>query len=147
MADLWDLPVAFYFSVSIGGVELPFKEVSGLSVEMEIENIGEGGVNDFEHKLPKQLKQRNLVLKRALALVSSDDVMWIRQWLENDFSTFPTTKDVLVKLLDADGKPKAAWTCTRAYPVKWEAENFDADKNSLAIESVELVYQKLIREQ
>jgi phage tail-like protein len=88
MAGLWDLPVAFYFSVFIGGIELPFKEVSGLSTEMETENIGEGGVNDFEHKLPKQIKQRNLVLKRALAPVSSNDVKWIKQWLECDFSTF-----------------------------------------------------------
>jgi phage tail-like protein len=146
MAGLWDLPVAFYFSVFIDGIELPFKEVSGLSVEMETENIREGGVNDFEHKLPKQIKQRNLVLKRALAPLSSNDVKWIRQWLECDFSIFPATKNIVVSLLDADGNPKSSWTCTCAYPVKWEAESFDSEKNSLAIESLEFVYQKLIRE-
>jgi phage tail-like protein len=72
-------------------------------------------------------------------------VIWIKRWLENDFSTFPTTKDILVNLLDADGSPKVSWICTCAYPVKWEAESFDSEKNSLSIESVEFVYQKLIR--
>ncbi|MDR0757631.1 MAG: phage tail protein [Tannerella sp.] len=144
---MWDLPVAFYFRVTIDGEEFPFKEVSGLSVEMETENIKEGGVNDFEYKLPKQIKHGNLVLKRALAPVSSGNVQWIKQWIENDFSTLPKTKNIVVSLIDADQKPKASWTCTDAYPVKWEAENFDAEKNVLAVEAIEFVYKRLIREQ
>lgn len=146
MNNLWDFPVAFFFCVTIDGKEFPFKEVSGLSSEMETENIAEGGVNEFEHKFPKQIKHGNLVLKRALASVSSDDVKWIKKWMENDFSAFPDTKSILVSLIDADRNPKASWTCAAAYPVKWEVESFDADKNNLAIELLEFAYQKLIRE-
>lgn len=75
MANNWDLPVAFYFSVRLGFLELPFKEVSGLQVELELETIPEGGVNTHQHRLPKQLKHGNLVLKRALQPVTSPEVL------------------------------------------------------------------------
>lgn len=144
---MWDLSIAFYFNVAIGGAVFPFREVSGLSSEMETETIREGGVNDLEHRLPVRVKHGNLVMKRALTPVSSDDVKWIRQWIENDFSVFPDTKDIVVSLLDADGNARSSWTCTRAYPVKWEIGTLGAERNEVLIESLEFVCQKLKREQ
>ena len=39
----WELPVAFYFQVKIGNEEFAFKEVTGLSAEIETEPVKEGG--------------------------------------------------------------------------------------------------------
>lgn len=64
MSDIWsNLPVAFYFSVNIENISFPFKEVSGLNVEMELETVDEGGLNTYQHQLPKQIRHGNLALK------------------------------------------------------------------------------------
>lgn len=72
--------VAFYFQVDFIKMKvntkkekeedsresLEFKEVSGLSRDMETETIYEGGSNNMEYKLPKRIKYHNLILKKSL---------------------------------------------------------------------------------
>lgn len=144
-ASKWELPVAFYFQVTIGNQEYAFKEVSGLTTEMETEKIREGGVNNFEHELPKQMKHGNLILKRALSPVNQLDVKWIQQVLEGDFQLLISTKSILVKLLNNEGNTIYTWSCERAYPVKWEIEPLDSEKNSILIETIEFAYLQLKR--
>ncbi len=66
----WFLPAAFYFSVKLQGEprigEVAFREVSGLSAEMEFEEVACGGMNDHKLLLPKGVKHANVVLKRAM---------------------------------------------------------------------------------
>ncbi len=52
---------------------------------------------------------------------------------------------ITISLLDKEGAPIYTWVCTKAYPVKWEAEALDAEKNSVLIESVEFAYKILKR--
>ena len=66
-------PCGFYFRVEFVGIdgmeddkEQRFQEVSGLSFEVETEELKEGGENRFVYKLPKRTKYPNLVLKRGL---------------------------------------------------------------------------------
>jgi len=136
-----DLPVSFYFQVEFENeTAVPFKEVSGLSVELETETIQEGGVNEHDYKLPKQIKHANLVLKRALLPLSNSLETWICNCLGNDFSQSIVTKNISVKLLDEKGEPLRGWVCSGAYPVKWDIESFEAEKNAVVIESVEFTY-------
>lgn len=141
-----NIPVAFYFEVEVDGLgNIPFKEVSGLTSEVEVETIHEGGVNSFEFKLPKQVKHGNLVLKRAMILWDNSFISWIRDTLQNDFSQPIKTKNITISLLNRDKKPVYSWICTKAYPVKWESEALDAEKNSILIESVEFAYYEIYR--
>jgi len=55
-----------------------FNRVSGLSVNLEPEEIAEGGENRFKHKLPIRTKYANLVLKRGL-LIDSGVIEWCRK--------------------------------------------------------------------
>lgn len=142
----WTLPVSFYFKVKIGNEEFAFKEVSGLNVEMEIETLKEGGVNNYEYKLPKQIKHTNLVLKRAILPVKNNLIVWIRGIMEGDFSSPLKPRDIVVSLLDHEGNPLNTWTCEKAYPVKWDIESMDSEKNNIMIESIEFVYQSLKRQ-
>ncbi len=76
-------PVAFYFSVYINGIrrdagDNSFQEVSGLNVELETEDVAEGGENRFVHNLPKQIKHPKLVLKRGIAEKKSP--WWLGAW-------------------------------------------------------------------
>jgi len=51
----------------------------------------------------------------------------------------------VVSLLEKEGKPIYTWSCANAYPVKWEVESLDSEKNSVLIESLEMAYTTLKR--
>lgn len=143
------LPVSFYFQVeflddkSLGIIS--FKEVSGLNSEIELESISEGGVNDFEHKLPKQVKHSNLILKGAVVLINNGLITWAKNMLRGNFDIPIVRKDVKISLLNEKHIPIYNWICHNAYPVKWDVEPLDSEKNSVLIESFELVYETLER--
>lgn len=141
------LPVAFYFEVKIDKISIPiaFKEVSGLTAEMELETVQEGGVNNYEHRLPKQVKHGNLILKRALQPTGNQDVEWIKHIMQGDLTQIIAPRNIQIHLMNMEKKPIASWLCAKAFPVKWEVEALDSEKNSVLIESIEFAYTTLTR--
>lgn len=140
------MPVAFYFQVTFDTEKVAFREVSGLTTEMELETVSEGGENTYQHRLPKQIKRGNLVLKRALLPASSPFIGWVKGILENDFSQPIRPRNLVVSLLNAEGDPLYSWNCERAFPVKWETNPLDAEKSTVLIESLEFAYANLKRQ-
>jgi phage tail-like protein len=149
-ASLVDYPLAaFAFSVCIDKgtdpTDAAFREVSGISTEMQIESLAEGGENRFVHQLPKGNKQGKLSLKRGIVAKNSQLVAWCKQVLEGGLGdgakALIVPKQVLVSLLDADLNPVRTWTFTNAYPVRWELEALNATKNEVAVERIDLAYQ------
>lgn len=143
------MPVVFSFTVSIDGLgateDAAFSEVSGLEAEIEVETVVEGGENRFVHKLPKPVKHPNLVLKRGVASKRSGLTGWVTGVLERDFAQPIKPKSVVVSLCDEEGDPVCSWSVANAWPVKWSIAGFDARKNEIAIESLELAYTTLRR--
>jgi len=131
-------PLGFHFKVEFTQFkgEFEFQSVSGLSVDLETEEIAEGGENRFKHKLPVKTKFPNLVLKRGL-LVDSELITWCRNALEN-FDITPT--DLTVKLLNEEHEPLMTWNVVHAYPVKWSIADFNAEESKIVIETIELAY-------
>ena len=131
-------PVGFHFEVKFTGMEgeNKFQSVSGLSVDLETEEISEGGENRFKHKLPVRSKYPNLVLKRGI-VVNSEIIKWIRDALE-DFIFSPT--DIIISLLDENHEPLVSWNVIHAYPVKWSVVDFNAEESKIVIETIELAY-------
>ncbi len=143
-------PVAFHFSVAFSGAgpsisDAAFQEVSGLKAGFDTEAVVEGGENRFVHQLPKPAKNPNLKLKRSLTKKNSELVKWCQATLERDLAKRIEPKDLTVSLLDEEGDPLASWTVTNAYPVSWEVGGFDAMKNELAVETIELAYNTIKR--
>lgn len=143
-------PVAFHFVVMFQGLDPPvpdmgFQEVSGLETEFEVDPLREGGENRFVHQLPKGVKNSNLKLKRGIGLRTSGLVHWCKTTLEGSFAEEIKTKTLLVSLLNEYHIPVAAWTVGNAYPIKWQIGGFDAMKNELAVETIELAYTTLER--
>jgi phage tail-like protein len=142
-------PVAFYFKVSFPGSseieDTSFKEVSGINTELDVESVEEGGENRFSHQLPKRAKHNNLVLKRGLTTSSSNLYKWVKENIEGDFSALFTTKMVQIDMLNEEGQALYSWTCDNAYPIKWEIDGLDANKNEVVIETIELAYNTLNR--
>ena len=144
------LPVAFHFSVAVGGgagdgEDGAFQEVSGLEVELGTETVAEGGENRFVHTLPKPATHPNLKLKRGLMDGSTPLAEWCKSTIENDLSEPIEPRDVTVSLLDADGSPVATWSAANAWPVKWVGAELNAMENKIAVETVELAYTTLRR--
>lgn len=134
-------PVGFHFSVEFTGLstgekDYHFQSVSGLTVDIETEEVTEGGENRFKHKIPVRTKYPNLVLKRGL-LVNSEVVNWCKKAVENfDFEPI----DLIVKLLNEKHEPLISWNIVHAYPIKWAIGDFNAEESKVVIETIELVY-------
>ncbi len=143
-------PVAFHFRVSFGtatvDADCSFREVSGIAAEMETETVAEGGENRFVYTLPKAVKHPRLVLKRGVAPFTSRLVTWCRNVLEGGLGEPLSTKLLRVALLDENGQPLRLWSFEGAYPVKWDVEPFQSNKNEVALEKVELAYLNVQRE-
>lgn len=118
---------------------VPFSEVSGLSLEIQTEDIQEGGNNGYTIRLPKPPRMKNLVLRRAMSAVAPDIISWARKAVEN-FDFEPRT--VIVRIKDYEGNEVKAWNFENAYPVKLSISDFSASKNEVVIETMELAYRK-----
>jgi len=140
-------PVGFHFRVdfdflSPGSSDIHFQEVSGLSSDVGVEEVVEGGENRFSHRLPTRGKYANLVLKRGL-FKDSELISWCRDAVEN--LEFKTTT-VNVTLLNEDHKPLAhTYSFVRAWPVKWAVSDFKGQDNSIVVETLELAYSYFTR--
>lgn len=132
------------FVVEIEGLLVGgFSEVSGLSVETEVETYREGGLNEFQHKLPGATKYpSNLMLKHGLTTL---DTLW--QWHQNVVSGIVERKNGTIYLLDNARQPVVGWNFIRACPVKWTGPDLRADSSTVAFETIELVHEGLSRPQ
>lgn len=136
-------PVGFHFQVSfdkdVTGTEndAKFQSVAGLNVEFETEKIKEGGENRFEHVLPVRTKYPNLVLKRGM-FTNSEVIQWCMDAFEN-MEIKPA--DMVVSLLNEEHEPLFTWNIKRAWPLKWNVADFNAEENKLVLETIELAYQ------
>jgi phage tail-like protein len=135
-------PVGFHFKVVFDGLDkvrendASFQDVSGLSAELGIEEVNEGGENRFSHRLPTRPKYGNLVLKRGM-LKDSGLIQWFKDAVEG-FIFKPGT--VTVTLLNEDHEPLEGWSFINAWPVKWVISDFKAQENAIVVETIELAY-------
>jgi phage tail-like protein len=149
-------PTGFHFKVQFIGVsgmdkdeEQRFQEVSGLSFEVQTEELTEGGENRFSYKLPKRVKFPNLVLKRGL-LPSSAFLDWFHSAMYTYFTVALyefKPADMVITLMDESDQPTAIWNVVQAYPLKWSVSDLKASENSIVVETLELAYQYFERKQ
>ncbi len=124
------------------GYDASFQEISGITTEIPVEEIQEGGENRFVHRVPQPLKYSNLVLKRGVVTDSSDLSKWCQSTINSGFASHIELKDVLVRLLSDQNETILDWTFINAYPVKWEYSALDASKNQILVQTIELCYQR-----
>ncbi len=130
---------AFRFHLEIDSVIVAgFSEVSGLTVETEVEERSEGGVNDQVHTFAKGTKHPRLVLKHGL---TDSDALW--SWHQEVVAGRIARQSGRILLFDSAGEEKWRWTFEGAFPVKWTGPDLRADSNAVAFETVELVHRGL----
>jgi phage tail-like protein len=123
-----------------GVVDTYFKSVSGLRFETEVVPVRAGGANDTTFNLVGATKWAPLVLKQGFC-AGSALLKWREAWLTPGSGMVRSSGTVIQ--LDTALTPSAAWEFKRAWPSKWDISEFDAGKNELAIETLEIVHDGL----
>lgn len=115
-----------------------FTEVSGLQVEMDVDEYAEGGNNEYVHRLPGRTKVSNITLKRGISC-SNDFFKWYSQLALGKIER----RNVSVVMYDPNGEEQLRWNFVNAFPVKWIGPQFEADGTTMAIETLELAHDGL----
>ena len=114
-----------------------FQEVGGLDVEIEMESFVEGGQNRFTWQLPKKTRYSDITLKRGL-FTGSKVLNWCKDAIEN-FIFLPG--NITISLLNEKHEPVQSWFVASAIPKKWSVSGFNAQENSIVVESITLSYR------
>ena len=117
--------------------DVKFQEVSGLSVDIEMESKIEGGENRFVHNLPVRSKFGDVTLRRGKFL-GSGILHWCKQAIE-DFNFKPS--NVLISLMNSEHIPLYNWYLINAIPKRLEISGFNAERSEIVVESLVLSYQ------
>ncbi len=125
------------FTVSIDGYGSLgiWTKCEGLSVEYEIFEYQEGGLNDYIHRLPGRRKYPNVKLTRPLDKDSQSVVKWITK-----MGTKVERQSAEIAVHDANGEVVCRWNLTGVCPVKWTGPTLDAGGNQVANETLELAH-------
>lgn len=131
------------FIFEVEGLEIgTFQEVSGLGVTAEIEEVQEGGENQFVHKLPGRLSWPNIVLKRGIT--KSDNLFtWMSKTSGTGFSGQGNKlqrRTAAVTLVAADGTRIRQWSLVDAFAVRWGGPSFEATSTNPAVEELEIAH-------
>ena len=134
----YEFHASFRFMVSIEGMSVAaFTECSLPNLQVETEEIKEGGQNTYTHKLPVRVNAGNITLRRG---ITKNDALlkWYLQVLKGDMKN--ATRTVSIVIYDSMARRVATWTFYGAYPVKWSGPTLKSDEAAAAIEEIEFAH-------
>ncbi|MDF2866829.1 MAG: phage tail protein [Gammaproteobacteria bacterium] len=136
IATTYPIPV-YRYTVDFGGEAIAFSEVSGLELGVETIVYKDGlGVK----RMPGQPVDTKLTMKRGIVKAGSQFYTWLNSISLNQVDK----KDITISLTDETGAtPIVTWKVFNAFPSKLSAPSFDAKANDVAIESLELMADKI----
>lgn len=130
----------FRFLVEIGGISYGmFRECTGFMSEIAIIENPQGGVFEMQ-KLPGRVKYSNIVLKWGLT-DSTDLYNWHADAIKGQIQR----KNGSIVVLDSLGKEKVRWNFFSGWPSKYDAPDFNASSDDIAIETLEIAIERLER--
>ena len=133
-----DTGLGLRFRVTIEQEQLDlgdWTKCEGLTVEYDVYEYKEGGVNSHIHRLPGRAKYQNLKLTRPITKATKDVADWLAQ-------VKPGVKltTARVAVLDEAGTEIAAWSFRSVYPLRWTGPSLDVSQNQVATEVLELCH-------
>ena len=131
------------FLFEVDGVEIGrFMGISGLEVSVGVEEIQEGGENNYVHKLPGRMTWPNITLKRG---ITQNDALlaWLNKSSGEQFSANGnklTRSTAAITLMGPGGQRLRSWEFDGAFPVKWKGPDFDVASSDMALEELEITH-------
>jgi len=127
-------------SARIGG----FSDVSGLSTETDVVEYRDGSdPNAAAKKIPGLHKVSDITLKRGI--ISGDTSLWDWRQMVMDGDAEGARKSGSIIMYDENNVPIAEWEFKNAWPSKIEGPSLNADGNEVAIETLTLANESLVR--
>lgn len=124
-----------------------FQECSGLDIEMNVQELMEGGRNDGIVRLIGHGRYSNIVLKRGMLFSEGGSVEgelwgWLQGILQGDL---PVARyDGIIQVLSADRERiVATWNFDRALPARIAGPQLNARTGEIAIEELTLAHEGL----
>lgn len=129
------LTTSFRFVVHIDNEAVgAFTECTLPTIEWEMVTVKEGGLNTSVHQLPGQRKEATITLKNGIGIV--DDLLsWCTDAMNEKFKR----RKVTVTMHNPFQEPVMTWRIEDALPKRWTAPQLQADSNTVAIQTLELI--------
>jgi phage tail-like protein len=126
---------AFRFVVELAGKpQAAFTECTLPTLEWEVEEVKEGGMNQYTHSLPGRRKSARITLKNGVGK------SMLLEWYIQALSKQTERKQITIRLLDNTSiKTVMVWNIENAYPIKWTGPQLKSSDSSIAIQTLELV--------
>jgi len=131
------------FIVEIDGVtQAGFREVTIPDTSTDPIEYREGNEATTVRKIPGLNKYSNIVLKYGIT-----DSMELFNWYKDivDGKIKRSRKNISVLYLDEEGNEATRWTFVQAWPTKYTPPPANATANEIAIETVEIAHEGMLR--
>ncbi|MCP4142903.1 MAG: phage tail protein [Chloroflexi bacterium] len=139
--SLEEYPIANYaFTIKIGDSPVAlFQKVSGMTVQRSIDELTEGGFNEYTFEFPREFGYNHIIFESGL---SSSDFFykWMMYGKEQGFAM---GKGFVLeqKFPDKPADTPKSWTFDGAFPVRWTISDLDiTNSNTIVIETLELSF-------
>ena len=134
--------MSFRFLVEIDGiVRAFFSECTGFGSNIEVVEYREGGEPITVRKLPGKISYTDITLKWG----TTDDSMELYNWHKTVLDGKIERKNGSIIVLDDTGQKKVRWNFFNAWPSKYDAPDFNAKGNDVAIDTLTISYERLER--
>jgi len=125
--------------VAVQVVDAAFSECDGLEMTMDVKTIREGGNNGRQIRLTGPLTFGQVTMKRGM---TSNLELW--DWFNLMLSDQSLRADAEVVIFAADGETeRARFQLSRCVPVKLKSPPLNAKDGAVAIEELQIAYEKL----
>ena len=148
--NTYPLPV-YNYRVEIAGEAIAFSQVSGLSLGFETstykESQTESGLRGPKTMyMPAQISAVTITLQKGVVR-GGVSLGVLYDWINTTQINQIEKKDILISLMDETGSPVVSWKVINAFPTKLDAPSFDANSNDVAIETMELMADRITIEE
>jgi phage tail-like protein len=131
----------FRFRLEIDGIQQAgFSEATVPDTTSDVVEYREGTEITTPRKLPGLTKYGNLSLKWG-----TTDSMDLYNWRKQIIDGNVQRKNIAVVLIDEAGNDKARYEFVNAWPNKYDPSDLNATGNAVAIETLEIVHEGMVR--
>lgn len=132
---------AYNFLVEIDGIiQAGFQECTGIDSSTDSIDYREGTDPNHVRKLPGLNKFTAITLKRG---ITDSSELW--QWRLTVVQGVADRRNGSVVLLDDTGTEKLRWNFFQAWPSKWTGPSFNSTGNAVAVETLEITHEELVK--
>lgn len=124
---------SFRFLISVGQKpQAAFTECDLPTIELDLEELKEGGQNNYPHQLPGRRRAARISLKNGVGKSS------MLEWYFSILNGKIERKSMTVALLDEHQQTVMTWELEGAFPFKWAGPQLRSQDNTIAIQTLEL---------